>query len=36
MSFHARHKVCSACGFGRSRKIRSYRWTEKKPKVPTH
>lgn len=36
ISFHAQHKVCSACGFGRSRRMRSYRWTEKKAKVPTH
>lgn len=36
ISFHAQHKVCAACGFGKSRRIRSYRWTEKKAKVPTH
>jgi len=35
-SFHARHKVCSACGFGRSKKMSSYKWTTKRPKVPTH
>ncbi|NLA39651.1 MAG: 50S ribosomal protein L37e [Methanomicrobiales archaeon] len=35
-SFHAQHRVCAACGFGRSRRIRSYRWIEKKSKVPTH
>jgi large subunit ribosomal protein L37e len=28
-SFHARHKVCSACGFGRSAKLRRYSWTKK-------
>ncbi|WP_298665164.1 50S ribosomal protein L37e [uncultured Methanofollis sp.] len=36
MSFHARHKVCSACGFGRSKKLVSHKWTTKRPKIPTH
>ncbi|NLX48900.1 MAG: 50S ribosomal protein L37e [Methanospirillum sp.] len=36
ISFHLRHKVCSHCGFGRSRRMRSYDWTSKRPKVPTH
>lgn len=36
MSFHARHKVCSACGFGRSKKLTSHKWTTKRSKVPTH
>jgi large subunit ribosomal protein L37e len=36
ISFHARHKECSACGFGRSKRMRSYDWTEKRPKIPTH
>ncbi|MDD3622718.1 MAG: 50S ribosomal protein L37e [Methanofollis sp.] len=35
-SFHVRHKVCSACGFGRSKKMSNYKWTTKRPKVPTH
>ncbi|MHA1370388.1 MAG: 50S ribosomal protein L37e [Promethearchaeota archaeon] len=29
-SYHIREKVCSACGFGRSRRIRSYNWQNKK------
>ncbi len=36
LSFHAKHKVCSACGFGRSTKMSSWKWTTKRPKVPTH
>ncbi|TAJ45322.1 50S ribosomal protein L37e [Methanofollis fontis] len=36
VSFHARHKVCSACGFGRSTKMSSWKWTTKRPKTPTH
>ncbi|KAF5051393.1 Ribosomal protein L37e [anaerobic digester metagenome] len=36
ISFHLRHKVCSKCGFGRSSRMRSYDWTSKRPKVPTH
>jgi large subunit ribosomal protein L37e len=36
MSFHARHKVCSSCGFGRSKKLVSHTWTTKRPKIPTH
>ncbi|MDT8357106.1 MAG: 50S ribosomal protein L37e [Methanomicrobiaceae archaeon] len=36
VSFHARHKVCSFCGFGRSRRMRSYNWISKRPKIPTH
>jgi len=34
--YHVRHKVCSACGFGRSTRIRKYQWLTKKPKIPTH
>jgi len=26
MSYHKRHKICASCGFGRSSRIRSYRW----------
>jgi large subunit ribosomal protein L37e len=36
ISYHRRHKVCSACGFGRSTRIRGYRWVTKRPKNPTH
>ncbi|MBI4020612.1 MAG: 50S ribosomal protein L37e [Candidatus Aenigmarchaeota archaeon] len=25
-AYHIRHKICAACGFGRSRKIRAYAW----------
>ncbi|WP_253486809.1 50S ribosomal protein L37e [Methanocalculus alkaliphilus] len=35
-SYHARHKVCSACGFGRSARMRSNNWTSKKSLRPTH
>ncbi|RQD82280.1 MAG: 50S ribosomal protein L37e [Methanocalculus sp. MSAO_Arc2] len=35
-SYHARHKICSACGFGRSARLRSYAWKTKKPLRPTH
>jgi len=28
-SYHVRHKVCSACGFGESSKIRQYSWQMK-------
>lgn len=36
ISYHAQKKICSACGFGRSTKLRGYRWINKRPKVPTH
>ncbi|WOF15201.1 50S ribosomal protein L37e [Methanoplanus sp. FWC-SCC4] len=36
ISFHERHKVCSACGFGKSTKMRKYNWVTKKSKTPTH
>jgi len=29
-SYHIRHKACSACGFGKSEKIRSYAWQTRK------
>jgi large subunit ribosomal protein L37e len=35
-SYHARHKVCSSCGFGKSKRMRKYSWVTKKPKIPTH
>ncbi|NYT05534.1 MAG: 50S ribosomal protein L37e [Methanomicrobiales archaeon] len=35
-SFHARHKVCSSCGFGKSSRMRNYAWVTKKSKIPTH
>jgi large subunit ribosomal protein L37e len=36
ISFHLRHRVCSACGFGKSTRIRKYKWVTKRPKIPTH
>ncbi|MDD1715159.1 MAG: 50S ribosomal protein L37e [Methanoregulaceae archaeon] len=36
ISFHLRHRTCSSCGFGRSTRIRSYKWEHKRPKIPTH
>ncbi len=29
-AYHVRKKVCAACGFGRSKKIRRYSWQNKK------
>ncbi|HIH69928.1 50S ribosomal protein L37e [Methermicoccus shengliensis] len=29
VSYHMRDKVCAACGFGRSSRMRSYRWQNK-------
>jgi len=29
-SFHRRKGYCAACGFGRSRRLRSYNWVNKK------
>ncbi len=29
-AYHIKHKYCSACGFGRSRRLRSYAWQNKK------
>jgi len=28
-AYHAQKKVCAACGFGRSRRIKRYRWKNK-------
>ncbi|HLC74695.1 MAG TPA: 50S ribosomal protein L37e [Candidatus Nanoarchaeia archaeon] len=28
-SYHIRHKACSSCGFGKSKKLRSYAWQVK-------
>ncbi|MCX6689784.1 MAG: 50S ribosomal protein L37e, partial [Methanoregula sp.] len=36
ISYHAQKKVCSACGFGRSTKLVSNKWNNKRPKIPTH
>jgi large subunit ribosomal protein L37e len=36
ISFHARHKVCSSCGFGKSSRMRGYMWVNKASKTPTH
>jgi len=30
VSFHKRKGYCAACGFGRSAKLRGYRWINKK------
>jgi large subunit ribosomal protein L37e len=30
VAFHVRKKVCAACGFGKSSKLRSYNWIKKK------
>jgi len=30
-TYHVSKKICSACGFGRSKKIRNYSWQWKKP-----
>ncbi len=29
-SFHIRDKVCAACGYGKSKRIRSFNWQTKK------
>jgi large subunit ribosomal protein L37e len=29
-SFHAQKKVCAACGFGKTSKIRQYNWAKNK------
>ncbi|MBU2560297.1 50S ribosomal protein L37e [archaeon] len=29
-SFHKKQKVCSSCGFGKSKKLRNYSWQNKK------
>ncbi|NMC07505.1 MAG: 50S ribosomal protein L37e [Candidatus Lokiarchaeota archaeon] len=29
-SFHVRHKLCAACGFGKTTRIRRYNWQTKK------
>ncbi|MDD1706092.1 MAG: 50S ribosomal protein L37e [Methanoregulaceae archaeon] len=36
ISYHLRHRICSACGFGRSTRMRKYNWINKRPKIPTH
>ncbi len=28
-SYHAQKKVCAACGFGKSRRIKQYSWKNK-------
>ncbi|RLE70016.1 MAG: 50S ribosomal protein L37e [Thermoprotei archaeon] len=30
-AYHVRKKRCAACGFGKSRKIRRYKWQNKHP-----
>lgn len=27
-AYHARRKVCAACGFGRSKRLRTYNWAK--------
>lgn len=29
-AFHVQKKVCAACGFGKSKKLRSYNWSKNK------
>ncbi len=29
-SYHVRDKFCSACGFGKSKKLKTYAWQNKK------
>ena len=29
-AFHVQKKVCAACGFGKSKKIRKYNWVRQK------
>ena len=29
-SYHVRHGICAACGFGKSAKIKNYSWKTKK------
>ena len=29
-SYHIREKICSSCGFGKTKKLRSYGWQKKK------
>lgn len=29
ISYHMKDKICSACGFGRSARMRSYTWQKK-------
>jgi large subunit ribosomal protein L37e len=31
-AYHVQKKVCAACGFGKTSKIRSYNWTRVKTK----
>ncbi|HID19895.1 MAG TPA: 50S ribosomal protein L37e [Methanophagales archaeon] len=31
ISFGLHAKYCVACGFGKSRRVREYKWREKKP-----
>ena len=28
-AYHAQHKECSQCGFGKTKRLRSYNWLEK-------
>jgi len=28
-SYHINKKTCSSCGFGKSKRLRNYRWTTK-------
>jgi large subunit ribosomal protein L37e len=30
-TYHATRRVCSSCGYGKSRKLRDYKWSKKKP-----
>ncbi|MEM1988945.1 MAG: 50S ribosomal protein L37e [Candidatus Woesearchaeota archaeon] len=30
ISFHVTKRVCASCGFGKSKRVRSYAWIDKK------
>ncbi|MGH7752784.1 MAG: 50S ribosomal protein L37e [Gemmatimonadales bacterium] len=34
-AFHAAHKVCAACGFGKTAKLRSYAWAKEHSETVT-
>jgi len=28
-AYHKRHKVCASCGFGRMKRLRTYKWAKR-------
>jgi large subunit ribosomal protein L37e len=30
-TFHVSRKICASCGYGKSKRLRSYGWAKKKP-----